>query len=122
MNRKKILIIEDEAVVAQLVRLVIDKEAIDVFVATDGEQGIQKAKAEKPDLIFLDIMLPKTNGYEVIKALRRDPATAATPIVVISARAGEEGKKKILEAGCEDFIPKPFKIGQIKDAISRYLS
>jgi CheY-like chemotaxis protein len=120
-RRKKVLIIEDEDVCAQLVDLVINKRQVDVIVAPDGEQGVQKASAERPDLIFLDIMLPKMNGYDVIRALKRDPALAAIPIVVLSARAGDEGRQLVRETGCQEFIPKPFKVAQIRGAIQRFL-
>lgn len=121
MDRKKILIIEDEDICTQLVKLVIDRKDIDVVVATDGDQGIKMALSEKPDLIFLDIMLPKINGYDVVKTLRKDPAASSIPIVVLSARAGAEGKKMVLDTGCQEFIPKPFKVAQIKKVIERFL-
>lgn len=119
--RKKVLIIEDEDVCAQLVDLVLNKRQVEVIVAPDGEQGLQRASAERPDLIFLDIMLPKMSGYQVIQALKRDPALASIPIVVLSARAGEEGKQLVRETGCQEFIPKPFKVAQIRGAIQRFL-
>lgn len=122
MAKKKILIVEDEATCIKLVDLVVDKDKIDVAVATDGVEGIQKAAAEKPDLIFLDIMLPKVNGYDVIKRLKGDSNLSAIPIIVISARAGEKGKQMALDAGAREFISKPFKVRQIKDIIDRFLN
>ncbi|HLG21671.1 MAG TPA: response regulator, partial [Candidatus Manganitrophaceae bacterium] len=91
MSKKKILIIEDESTCVKLVDLVINKDEIDVIVARDGEEGVQKAIQERPDLIFLDIMLPKMNGYDVARAIKRDAALASVPIVAVSARAGEKG-------------------------------
>ena len=121
MSRKKILIIEDEEVCTQLVRLVALKGDVDILTAADGEEGIRKAVSEKPDLIFLDIMLPKVNGYEVVKALRAEPGTAGVPIVVLSARVGSDGRP-FLETGCQQFIPKPFKVGQIREAMEKFLA
>lgn len=121
MSKKKILIIEDESTCVKLVDLVINKEKVDMIVATDGEMGIQKAILEKPRLIFLDLMLPKINGYDVLKRLKEDQNLAAIPVIVVSARAGEKGKQAALEAGCEEFISKPFKVGQIKDVVERFL-
>ncbi|HEY4485599.1 MAG TPA: response regulator [Nitrospiria bacterium] len=120
MSRKKVLIIEDEEVCTQLVRLVALKSDVDILTAVDGEEGIQKALSEKPDLIFLDIMLPKVNGFEVVKALRGQPSMANVPIVVISARSGNDGQK-ILDTGCQQFISKPFKVGQIREAMEKFL-
>ncbi len=121
MDKKKILIIEDETICLDVFNMIINKARIDVCVARDGEEGVKKAASERPDLIFLDIMLPKLNGYEVARAIRRDPALAAIPIVVLSARAGTDGKKTALEAGCQEFIYKPFKVSQISEVISRFL-
>jgi len=121
MKKKKILIIEDEDVCAQLVNLVINKEKTDVLLAADGVEGLRMALSEQPDLIFLDIMMPRMDGYGVIKSLRRDPDGALIPIVVMSARAGDVGKQTILELGCQEYIPKPFKVKQIKNAIELYM-
>lgn len=122
MDRKKVLIIEDEEVCAQLVDLVINKSKVDVFVASDGESGIEMAQTERPDLIFLDLMLPGITGYEVINFLKKDPRLASIPVIVISARAAEEeGHQMVLDTGCQEFIPKPFKVAQIRSAVSRYL-
>ena len=93
MPKKKILIIEDESTCVKLVDLVINKDEIDVIVARDGEEGVQKAIQEKPDLIFLDIMLPKMNGYDVARAIKRDAALASVPIVAVSARARSEERR-----------------------------
>ena len=121
MRKKNILIIEDEAVCAQLVSLVVNKGETNVLHAKDGQEGVRMALAEKPDLIFLDIMMPRLDGYGVIKALRGDPDGALIPIVVMSARAGEAGRQKILELGCQEYIPKPFKVKQIKKAIEIHM-
>ena len=121
MAKKKILVIEDEETCIKLLDMVVNKDTYDVIVATNGEEGIRKAIEAKPDLIFLDIMLPKVNGFEVAKRLRQDETLKSSPIIVISARAGKEGAQKALDAGCQEFIAKPFKVGQIRDVIHRYI-
>jgi DNA-binding response OmpR family regulator len=122
VEKSKILVIEDEDVCVTLLNLVVNfQRNYEVITAKNGEEGIQKALSEKPDLIFLDIMLPKINGFDVARRLRREPALSATPIVVVSARAGESGRKTAREVGCQEFITKPFKVRQIKDVIGRYL-
>jgi DNA-binding response OmpR family regulator len=121
MSKKKILVIEDEEVCVKLLDLVVDKDAYAIIIARDGEEGIAKAKNEKPDLILLDIMLPKVNGYDVAKALRSEQGGVDAPIVVISARAGEQGRERALELGCQEFISKPFRVSQVRDVIDRYL-
>lgn len=121
MSKKKILVIEDEDICVTLLNLVINVENFDVFVARNGEEGVQMAVREKPDLIFLDIMLPKINGFDVAKRLRENPALSASPIVVVTARAGESGQKTARQLGCQEFITKPFKVRQIKEVLNRYL-
>ena len=120
-SKKKVLIIEDEEVCAQLVDLVINKSGIEVIIAADGNEGVEKAISERPDLIFLDIMLPGMNGYDIIKRLKNDPVLAAIPIVVVSARAGEDGRRLVRDTGCQEFIPKPFKVAQIRSALERLI-
>ena len=122
MVKKKILVIEDEAVCQQLLGITLqEREDIDLIVAGDGVQGIQLAVSEKPDLIFLDLMLPTLDGFQVARVIKGIPKLASIPIIVLSARAGKEGEKKILEIGCNEFISKPFKTAQIKAVVERYL-
>lgn len=121
MSKKKILVIEDEEICVKLLDLVVDKDAYTVLVARDGEEGIARAKQEQPDLILLDIMLPKIGGYDVAKTLRSNDAKVDAPIVAISARAGEGGRERALGAGCNEFITKPFRVGQVREVIERYL-
>ncbi|HSG06272.1 MAG TPA: response regulator [Nitrospiria bacterium] len=121
MKKKKLLIIEDTSICLEMFDYILNRNRIDVTTAKDGEEGVRKAASLRPDLIFLDIMLPKMNGYDVAKAIRKDPNLASTPIVALSARAGTDGEKKALEAGCQEFIYKPFKVPQIQDVLSRFL-
>ena len=121
MDRKKILVIEDEDICVKLLRLIVNSDTYEVIVAENGEEGIRKAIEENPDLIFLDVMLPKVNGYDVAKKLRKVDALVSVPMVMISARAGKDGPEKAIDAGCQEFIPKPFKVVQIKEVLHRYL-
>ena len=120
MSKKKILVIEDEEVCIKLLDLLFNKDGYEITVARNGEEGIEMARNQNPDLILLDIMLPKINGYDVAKQLRSEESYK-TPIVAISARAGEQGREKAMDAGCQEFITKPFRVSQIREVISRYL-
>ena len=107
---KKILIVEDEAAIVDIVSFNLEKEGYTVIAAYDGEEGVEKAKAENPDLILLDLMLPKMDGYEVCKYLRR---SMSTPIIMLTAREEEVDKILGLELGADDYITKPFSMREL---------
>lgn len=107
---KKILIVEDEQAIVDIISFNLEREGYTVFAAYDGEEGVEKAKAENPDLILLDLMLPKMDGYEVCKYLRK---TMSTPIIMLTAREEEVDKILGLELGADDYITKPFSMREL---------
>jgi CheY-like chemotaxis protein len=108
MVRKKILLVDDSSTARLLARMVLqDSTSYDVVTARDGLEGLEKAKAEKPDLILLDVMMPKMDGIETCKRLRDEPSTARIPIIMVTTR-GEEGIAEASYAyGCNEFVTKP---------------
>ena len=102
---RKILIVDDEKNIVDIIAFNLKKEGYTVITAADGEEGVQKAMEENPDLILLDIMMPKMDGYEVCKKIREKKNT---PIIMLTARAEELDKVLGLELGADDYIPKPF--------------
>ncbi len=107
---KKILIVEDEQAIVDIISFNLEREGYTVLAAYDGEEGVEKAKAENPDLILLDLMLPKMDGYEVCKYLRK---TMSTPIIMLTAREEEVDKILGLELGADDYITKPFSMREL---------
>lgn len=107
---KKILVIDDEKAIADIIKFNLKKEGYDVITANDGEEGITKVFTENPDLILLDIMMPKVDGYEVCKKLREK---ISTPIIMLTARAEEVDKVLGLELGADDYVTKPFGIREL---------
>lgn len=105
---KKVLVCDDEPYIVESVSYVVRKAGFEVVVAEDGEEALEKGRQEKPDLIFLDIMMPKVTGYEVCRQLKEDPSTRDTYIVMLTARGQEEDEKKALEMGANEFMTKPF--------------
>ena len=103
-----VLLIEDDVQIQELVRYNLDKEGYAVFTAFDGEQGLDLARGEKPDLIILDLTLPVIDGYDVCKILRAQKETATIPIIILSARDDVADKVIGLELGADDYITKPF--------------
>jgi two-component system alkaline phosphatase synthesis response regulator PhoP len=104
----KILIVEDEANIRQLVKYNLEKDGYLVLEAADGLQGLKLAKAEKPELLLLDLMLPQMDGLEVCRNLKGNPATSALPIIMLTAKSEEIDKVIGLELGADDYMTKPF--------------
>ena len=105
---RKILIVEDEQDIAQLVQHYLQKEGFRSVTATSGVEAVKKVKEEKPDLIVLDLMLPEMDGLEVCKQVRSTPDTAMLPIIMLTAKAEESDTIVGLELGADDYVTKPF--------------
>ncbi len=108
----KVLIVEDEETLARNLADKLRGEGFTVFSAGDGEDGLEKVRGEHPDLIVLDIMLPKLDGLSLCRIVRRDPATAHIPIIILTARGTEVDKIVGLESGADDYVVKPFGLGE----------
>ncbi|WP_313668356.1 phosphate regulon transcriptional regulator PhoB [Sandarakinorhabdus sp.] len=106
--RAKILLVEDDASLVELVTYNLEKEGFDVVRTGDGEEALTLAEEEKPDLVILDWMIANLSGIEVCRRLRRAPATANLPIVMLTARGDEADRIRGLETGADDYMTKPF--------------
>jgi two-component system phosphate regulon response regulator PhoB len=104
----RILIIEDERDIADLIGFNLQRAGFEVIKSHDGLEGTEMALRERPDLILLDLMLPGRDGYAVFRELRRDARTANTPVIMLTARAQTEDRIQGLEAGADDYLTKPF--------------
>ena len=100
-----ILVVDDEEGIVQLARLYLDREGFRVHTARDGQEGLEAVRRLKPDLIVLDLMMPRMDGWEVCRRLRKD---SAVPIIMLTARADDVDKIVGLELGADDYLPKPF--------------
>ena len=113
MNHQKILIVDDDENICELLRLYLEKDGFDTVVATDGEQAVQFTTRYSPDLILLDIMLPKLDGWQVCREIRK---TSDTPIIMLTAKGETFDKILGLELGADDYVSKPF---DAKEVIAR---
>jgi CheY-like chemotaxis protein/MinD-like ATPase involved in chromosome partitioning or flagellar assembly len=104
---EKILIVDDDLDTLRLVGLMLQRQGYDIVAATHGEQGLAKAFEESPDLILLDVMMPDMDGYEVTRRLRKNPATAKTPILMFTAKTQLDDKVTGFEVGADDYLTKP---------------
>jgi two-component system phosphate regulon response regulator PhoB len=104
----KVLVVDDEPDAVELIEFNLKNTGFEVMTASDGAEALKKSRAQIPDLIVLDLMLPEVDGLEVCKILRRDPATSAIPIIMLTAKAAEIDRVLGLEIGADDYITKPF--------------
>jgi CheY-like chemotaxis protein len=114
---KKILVIEDDSTIHQVIVEILENEGYKVFSAYNGKAGIQLAKEVLPDLIICDVMMPGTDGYEVLTDLSGDTATAPIPFIFLSAMVERDNIRQGMELGADDYLPKPFKIGELLKAV-----
>ena len=108
MPEKKILVVDDEPHVIRTLTFVLAKEGYEVSSAVDGEEAMAKVQESKPNLMFLDVMMPKKNGYEVCQDLKSDANFSDIHIVMLSAKGQEADKEKALNLGADEFMSKPF--------------
>lgn len=108
MQNTKILVVDDETYIVELVKFNLEKEGYKVVVAYDGVSALQSVKSELPDLIILDIMLPKMDGLEVCRTLKQNPEFNSIPIIMLTAKGEEFDTVLGLEMGADDYIKKPF--------------
>lgn len=119
---QKILIIEDDKFLRDLLFKKLTKENFSVVIAVDGEEGIKKVQEENADLVLLDLILPRINGFEVLKKAKESPATSEIPVIVISNLGQEEDVKRAIELGAKDYLIKAhFTLDEIVEKIKKYL-
>lgn len=118
---KNILVIEDHPLHIDILTQYLNRPVWNVLVETDGETGLSTAQTSPPDLILLDLDLPRLTGIDVIDELKQNPITRHIPIVVMTAYAEVEAKAKALAAGCDEFFAKPFDTQKLNHLIENYL-
>ncbi|MFC1652995.1 response regulator [Planctomycetota bacterium] len=124
MARGRILIVEDDRDIVDLLEFNLQEEGYETVVAMDGAEALAQARRTQPQIIILDIMLPVLDGFEVCRSLKASEATAAIPIVILSARSQETDKVVGLELGADDYVTKPFSprelIARIRAVLRRH--
>ena len=120
--KKKILIVEDNPENMRLLEMTLRARGYTLLKATDGEKALDIAMRKRPDLIIMDIQLPKMNGLEVTKKLRETPAFSHTPIIAITAYAMKEDKEKVIASGCDAYLSKPINTRELPKVIAKMLA
>ena len=118
-GRPRVLIVEDDETIRQLIAVNLELEGFDTFAAVDGQDGLDKIKSIRPDVITLDVMMPGLDGWQVVAALRADPATRTIPILMLSARAQEADIQRGSRAGVDAYITKPFDPDELVATVRR---
>lgn len=119
--KPKILVVDDEPEAVELIEFNLKQAGFRVETAADGVEALKKARASLPSLIVLDVMLPELDGLEVCKMLRRDPATASLPIIMLTAKAAEIDRVLGLELGADDYVTKPFSPRELVVRINKII-
>lgn len=118
-ERQKVLVVEDTAPVAAIIQVALQKEGYEVLLAGDGMEGLKIAMSEKPDLIICDSVMPRMDGFSLLRALQNSPSTAETPIILLTSKATGEDEQRALEAGFIDFIAKPVQPIRVVTRVKR---
>ncbi|MGD0060824.1 MAG: response regulator [Verrucomicrobiia bacterium] len=113
MNRRKVLIVDDDPGMREVLESILVTENVEVCTATDGKDAVQKTLALKPDLILLDISMPKLNGLTFCKAIRAGTETRNTPVIIVTSLTATGRLEECMEAGADDFIGKPFQVADL---------
>lgn len=121
MGNKRILVVEDNTDNMTLIVDVLTSFDYDVIQARDGEMGVQLAKAEKPDLILMDLSLPRMDGWTATGHIKSDPSTRSIPIIALTAHAMVGDRERALQAGCDDYLSKPIDLPELARKLTRYL-
>jgi two-component system alkaline phosphatase synthesis response regulator PhoP len=121
MAKGKILVVDDEIYIVHILDFSLGMEGYEVLTALDGEQAVDKARSEHPDLIVLDIMMPKLDGYETCKILKAGEDTKNIPVILLSAKGRNVDQKIGFEVGADDYITKPFSPRKLVERINTLL-
>jgi two-component system, OmpR family, alkaline phosphatase synthesis response regulator PhoP len=122
MGKKKILVVDDEVDLVETLRFPLEMEGFNVLISYNGEDALNQARKENPDLILLDLMLPKLDGYKVCRLLKFDERYKHIPILMLTAKTQEKDKLLGKETGANEYITKPFEIDELMKKIKAYLN
>ncbi len=117
----RILIVEDNEVNSDMLSRRLRKKGFDVVIAGDGQEGIDRAKSDKPDLILMDISLPGIDGMEVTRRLKADESTRAIPVIALTAHAMDGDREQAMAAGCDEYESKPVDLERLLSKIESHL-
>ncbi len=122
MSPKKILVVDDEVDLVKTISFSLERMGYTVLVSHNGEDALNRARKESPDLILLDIMLPKLDGYKVCRLLKFDERYKHIPILMLTAKTQEKDRTLGMETGADEYITKPFDVDELMEKVKSYLN
>jgi Response regulators consisting of a CheY-like receiver domain and a winged-helix DNA-binding domain len=118
-SMRKILVVDDERHIVRLIQVNLERQGYNVVTAHDGKEALEKVASEKPDLVVLDVMMPYMDGFEVLRNLRRDPATAELPVIMLTAKAQDQDVFRGWQEGVDMYLTKPFNPQELITFVKR---
>ncbi len=119
--KRKILIVEDIPGLIHILQLEVQRLGYETILASNGEEAVEVALAQLPNLIMMDIMMPEMDGLEAARRIRENPQTRTIPIIAVTALSGRKDKKKCIDSGCDDYLSKPFTASKLSSSITKLL-
>lgn len=120
-HKKKILLVDDSQTVLLMHQLLLADRGYELITARDGQDAVETALAERPDIIFMDVLMPRVDGFAACQELRTHESTRHIPIIMVTTRGDPHHVKRGFESGCSDYITKPFNSNELLDKLERYL-
>lgn len=120
MERKKILIVDDADTILMMEKMILNK-SYDLVSAKNGEEAVALALSERPDLILLDVVMPKMDGFQACKQIRQQPSTSSIPIIMVTTRGGAQDIKCAFQSGCNDYVTKPINTLELLSKVKNYV-
>ena len=121
MERKKILLVDDSNTILMMEKMILNKSNYTMVTASNGEEAVTKAESEKPDLILMDVIMPKMDGFEACRRIRLSAATSTIPIIMVTTRGEELNVETGYQAGCTDYVTKPINSTELMSKLRNYL-
>jgi DNA-binding response OmpR family regulator len=121
MKRKKILLVDDSSTILMMEKFILRNGQYEIVTASDGEEGVRKALEHRPDLVLLDVIMPKMGGFEACRRMREEEATRTTPIIMVTTRGEATNVETGWMAGCSDYITKPINSVELLAKVRNFL-
>jgi two-component system cell cycle response regulator DivK len=122
MNKKRVLVVEDNIDTYELVRFILEKNGYETFLAMNGRDGVNAAQKQTPDIIIMDLSMPEMDGWTATSLIKQDARISKIPLIAVTAHALPNDRKRAMEAGCDEYITKPMDLLDFVDTVNLWAS
>ena len=122
MNKKRVLVVEDNMDTYELVHFILEKSGFETFLAMNGRDGVNAALKQKPDLIIMDMSMPEMDGWTATGLIKKDEETADIPLIALTAHALPGDRQRAMDAGCDEYITKPMDLDELVETIQYWIN